>query len=86
MILYYPTEKQFIHMINTLHFPVCVTLLTNVSNVINWSCMLNFCIGCPGVFVTDAEIICEEDVNVPFIYFHHYKNISSHSLHKQLLH
>ena len=50
-----------------------------------WSCALNCCSECPSIFVPDSEINCEEDVNLPFINFHHYGNISSCSLHKQIL-
>ena len=47
--------------------------------------VLNFCSECPGVFVTDAEISCEEYVNLPFICFHPCKNITSCYLHAQIL-
>ena len=47
--------------------------------------MLNCCIECPDVFVTDAEINCEGDVNLPLFRFHHYKSIISCSLHKNIL-
>ena len=49
-----------------------------------WSCVLNFCSECPGVFVPDAEINFDEDVNLPFNNFHHYKNIISCYYHKQI--
>ena len=48
------------------------------------SCVLNCCSGFPGVFVTDSEIYDEDDVNIPFIRFHHYKNIRYFSLRKQI--
>ena len=47
--------------------------------------MLNFCSERPGVFVTDAVMNNEKYVDPPFINFHHCKNISSCSFHKQLL-
>ena len=50
-----------------------------------WSCVLNCCSECPGVFVPDAEINYEDDVNLPFVLFHYYGNISSCSFHKRLL-
>ena len=37
-----------------------------------WSCVLNCCSECPGIFVTDAEMNDEDDVNLPLIQFHHY--------------
>ena len=49
-----------------------------------WSCVLNCCSECPGVFVTHEEINCEEGVNLPLICFCHYLNISSFYFHKQL--
>ena len=49
-----------------------------------WSCVLNCCSECPGIFVTDAEINDEDDVNLPFIQFYHYKNISFCYFHTQL--
>ena len=47
--------------------------------------MLNRFSQFPGVFVTDAEINGEEDVDLPFIYFYRYENIRSFYLHKQIL-
>ena len=49
------------------------------------SCVLNFYIECPGLFVTDADINGDKDVNLPFIYFHHYKNVIFCYLNKQIL-
>ena len=34
-----------------------------------WSCVLKCCSECPGVFVPDAEINDEDDINLPFIVF-----------------
>ena len=68
-----------------MHLKVCMTLLINISNLTKCQCVLNFCSECPGVFVSDAEINCEEYMNLPFLSFNHYKNISSCSLHNQLL-
>ena len=51
----------------------------------NWSCVLKFCIEYPGVFVPDKGMNYEDDANISFILFHHYKNISYCHLHKQLL-
>ena len=50
-----------------------------------WSCVLNFCSECPGVFFPEAEINYEEDVNLPSIHFHHYKDISSCYLTEHIL-
>ena len=47
--------------------------------------MLNCFIGCPDIFVTDAEINGEEYVDLPFIFSYRYENIRSFYLHKQLL-
>ena len=51
-----------------------------------WSCVLNCCSECPGVFVPDAEINDGDDADLPFILFHHYENIISRYFHKQLFH
>ena len=48
-----------------------------------WECVSNFCSECPGVFVADAKIDCEDYVILLFIRFYHYKNISSCYSHKQ---
>ena len=50
-----------------------------------FSCLLNCCSECPGLFVPDAEINGDKYVDLQFIRFNHYENISSCSLHKQLL-
>ena len=55
------------------------------SNFPKWSSVLNCCSECTGVFVLDTEISCEDDANVTFIQFYHYKNISSFYFQKQLL-
>ena len=34
-----------------------------------WLCVLNCCSEYTGVFVTDAEINCDEDIDLPFISF-----------------
>ena len=54
-------------------------------NVQKCSCVLNCFCECPGVFVTNEEMNGEKYVDLPFIHFHHYENISSWSFHKQLL-
>ena len=46
--------------------------------------MLICCSECPGVFVTVSIINGYKDGNLPFISFHHYENIISCYLHKQL--
>ena len=51
----------------------------------NWSCVLNCCSGCPGVFVTDIEMNGDKYLDLPFICFHHYENINSCSFHKKIL-
>ena len=43
----------------------------------NWSCELIFFNECPCVLVPDSEINFVEDVDLPFIHFHHYENIIS---------
>ena len=82
--LYYLMENQIIHALNILHFPLCMTVLTNIPNLTKWTCELNFCSECPGVFVTDAEFNGDKDLDLPLVIIHHYKNISSGSLHKQV--
>ena len=47
-----------------------------------WSCVLNCCIECPGVFIPNAKINGYKYLNLPFIIFHHYKNIISCYSHK----
>ena len=47
--------------------------------------MLNYCIEFPGVFILGTRINDEYDANLPFINFHHYENISSCYLNKQIL-
>ena len=54
------------------------------TNLPKWSCVLNVCSECPIFFVTDAENNYEYDLDIPFIWYHHYKSISSCSFHKQL--
>ena len=39
------------------------------------SCVLNCCSGFPCVFFPGTEINFEEDVNLPFILFHTYRNV-----------
>ena len=46
--------------------------------------MLNCCSEFPDVFVTDAGINDEDDVNISLIQLHHCKNIISCSFHKQI--
>ena len=50
-----------------------------------FSCVLRCCIEFPGLFVPDAEINGENYVDLPFIRFYHYENISSCHFHKQIL-
>ena len=50
-----------------------------------WSCVLNCCSECPGVFVPNAETNCDQDVGLPFIHFNRYKNIGYFYLNKNLL-
>ena len=50
-----------------------------------WSCVLNYCSECTDVFVPDAEMNFDEDVDLPFIYFCFYQNIISCPLHKNIL-
>ena len=38
-----------------------------------WSCVLNCCSECTDVFVPDAEMNGDEDVELKFIQFHNYK-------------
>ena len=71
-MLYYLIENKLIQASNILYLLVCATFLKNISSFPKWSCVLNFCGECPGFFVPDAEINCEEDVNLPFISFSHY--------------
>ena len=47
--------------------------------------MLNYLSECLGVFVTDTEINGDKDAELTLIFFHHYENIISCSLHKQIL-
>ena len=47
--------------------------------------MLNYFSECPSVFGTDAEMNCDEYVDLEFNCFHHYENISYYYLHKHLL-
>ena len=68
-MLYYLMDNQFFHVLKMLHFPVCVILLTKISNFPKWSCMLNCCSECPGIFVPDKEINCGENVNLLCIFF-----------------
>ena len=49
------------------------------------SCVLNCCSECPGVFLRDAEIIGDKDMDLPLIIFNHYENITSFNFHKQIL-
>ena len=51
---------------------------------LNWSCVFNCCSECPSVLVPDAEMNDEDDADITFIWFHHYKNISSCSLHEHI--
>ena len=83
-MFYYLTENQFIHVPKILHLPLCVTFLKNISIFPKWSCVLNCCSECTGVFVLDAEMNDEDDANIPFIQIHHCVNISSCSLHKHV--
>ena len=48
------------------------------------SCVLNCCSQCTSIFVSDSEMNDDDYKNIPFIRFHHYKNISSCFLRKQL--
>ena len=50
-----------------------------------WSCVLKVCSEFPGVFIPVADMNGEKDVDLPFIHFHHYKNLSPCSLHKYIL-
>ena len=83
-MLYYLTDNKFIHVPKILHLPLCETLL-KIYQVENLSWVLNCCSECPSIFVPDAEINDEDDAYLPFIWFHHYRNIISCSLHKQIL-
>ena len=49
------------------------------------SYLLKFYSECSGVFFTDVEINFDEDVELPFIHFHHYGDISSHYFHEHIL-
>ena len=50
-----------------------------------WSCVLNYCIEYPGVFVTDSEIKSDKDFELTFIYLQYYEDISYCYLQKELL-
>ena len=41
------------------------------TNFPKWSCVLNCCSECTGVFVTYTEMNDEDDVNFSLIVFHH---------------
>ena len=69
MTLYFLTENQFIHVLNILHFPVCVTFPEKMINFTNQLCVLNCCSECNGEFFSGAEMNGEKDVDLPFIYF-----------------
>ena len=85
-MLYYLMENQFFRVPKMLHLSVCVTFMKIYIKLPNCSCVLNCCSEFPGVFVPDVEINDRVGVNLPFIRFHHHKNIISCSLHKQLFH
>ena len=84
VMLYFLTDNKSTRLQNMLHFSVCVTFLKIISSLPKCSCVLNCCIKCPGVFVPDAEMNDKDDADLPFIRFHHYKNISSCSFCNQL--
>ena len=70
-------DNRFIHVLNMPNLQVCVTVLTKISNLTKWSCVLNVCSECPGLFVPDVEMNDEKYVGITFISFHHNENISS---------
>ena len=84
VMIYYLMNNWFAQLLKMLHMLVCVTFLTIISNFPKYSCVLNCCSECSGFFVPDADINCKEYLNLSFICFHHYKNISSCSLQKHL--
>ena len=56
----------------------------NISNLPMWSCVLKKFSECLCLFVTDAEMNCEEYLIITFIIFHHHEIINYRSFYKQL--
>ena len=66
--LYYLMENWFIHVLKMPHFSVFVTFLKHI-NIPKWSFVSDWCSECTGVYLPDAEMNGDEDVDLPLIFF-----------------
>ena len=64
-------------MTKMLHLPVYVTVLKIYIKFPKWLYVLNYYSDSTGIFIPDAEMNDEDDVNLPFIIFLSLQNTSS---------
>ena len=66
--LYFHMDNIFIHILNMLHLKVCMTALIKISNLPKWSCVLNCCSECLGIFSQRQILMMTKICKLHFVF------------------